>query len=238
MALESGSKPLKFYKTVTCEPFEAGYGVLLDGRAVRTPSRERLVLPTARLCELVAAEWAGQVDIVDLATMPATRLAFTAVDRIGAHRAHTIAEVVNFAGSDLLCYPAEAPASLVERQARRWGVVLDWAREELGLTFELATGIIHKPQPEATLAKVAALAAEADDYALAALALAAGLFGSAILALALWRNQLDGDAAFELSRLDEAFQEEQWGVDEEAAERTANRRAEAEMLDRWFQALR
>jgi len=238
MAENSASKPHKFYQTAVSEPFEAGFAVLLDGRAVRTPSRQRLVLPTPALGALIAAEWEGQVDIVDMAAMPATRLAFTAADRIGSHRAETVAEIVNFAASDLLCYRAEAPSNLVERQTRRWGVMLDWAREDLGLSFVLAKGIIHKPQPETTLAEVGALAGEADDYALAGVAFAASLFGSAVLALALWRDQLDGDAAFELSRLDEAFQEEQWGVDDEAAARTAHRRAEAEMLDRWFAALR
>jgi len=238
MADDPSSRPLKFYKNAVAEPFEDGFAILLDGRAVRTPMRQRLVLPTRALGEMVAAEWDAQVDIVDLPSMAATRLAFVAADRIGAHRDETVAEIVNFAASDLLCYHATAPASLVERQAVRWGAVLDWARDALGLTFVLAQGIIHKPQPEATLAGVGALAAAADDFALAGLAMATSLFGSAVLALALWRDQLDGEAVFALSRLDEAFQEEQWGVDAEAAERTAHRRAEALMLDRWFEALR
>jgi chaperone required for assembly of F1-ATPase len=238
MPADSASRPAKFYKTAASEPFEAGFAILLDGRAVRTPRRQRLVAPTAKLGALIAGEWDAQAESVDLAAMPATRLAFTAVDRIAEHRAETVAEIVNFAASDLLCYRAEAPSSLVERQAKRWGIMLDWAREDLGLTFVLAEGIIHKPQPQATLQKVGELAAAGDDFALAGLAFAANLFGSAVLALALWRDQLDGDAAFDLSRLDETFQEERWGVDDEAAARTARRRAEAEMLDRWFQALR
>jgi chaperone required for assembly of F1-ATPase len=234
----SSSKPARFYKVAASTPVEGGFAVHLDGRPVRTPRRQVLTAPTAHLGALIAAEWSAQAESVDLVGMPATRLAFTAADRIGEHRAETVAEIVNFAASDLLCYRAVSPKTLVERQNRRWGMILDWAREDLGLSFVLAEGIIHKPQPDATLAKVRALAESADDFALAGLAFAANLFGSAVLALALWRDLLGGEAAFDLSRLDEAFQEEQWGIDDEAAARTARRRAEAEMLDRWFQALR
>jgi len=238
MADQPASLPRRFYKTAVSEPFETGFSVMLDGRAVRTPRQARLVLPTERLAGLITEEWVGQKETIALAKMPATRLAFTAADRIAGARDQTVREIVNFAGSDLLCYLADAPSSLVERQTRRWGTVLDWARDDLGLVFARVSGVIHQPQPTETLDRVADIAGAADDFALAGLALAAGLFGSAMLALALWRDRLDGDAAFELSRLDEAFQEEQWGVDDEAAARTAQRRAEAEMLDRWFQALR
>ena len=238
MADPSASLPRRFYKTAVSEPFESEFAVMLDGRAVRTPRQARLVLPTRKLAGLIAEEWAGQGEAIALAEMPATRLAFTAADRIAGARDQTVREIVNFAGSDLLCYLADAPSSLVERQTRRWGAVLDWAREDLGLEFVRVSGIIHQPQPAQTLDRVADIAGAVDDFALAGLALAAGLFGSAVLALALWRDQLDGDAAFEFSRLDEAFQEEQWGVDDEAVARTARRRAEAEMLDRWFRALR
>ena len=238
MADAPANPPNRFYKTATAAPYEGGFTVMLDARLLRTPRRAPLVLPTEALAAMIAAEWAAQGDAIVMAQMPATRLAFTAADHIAKARAATVGEIVGFAGSDLLCYRAEAPTGLVERQVRRWGVMLDWAREDLGLTFIPVHGIIHQAQPEATLLRLGELASEAEDFTLAALAFATGLFGSAVLALALWRDQLDGDAAFELSRLDEAYQEEQWGVDDEAAVRTAHRRAEADMLDRWFQALR
>jgi chaperone required for assembly of F1-ATPase len=238
MANQPDNRPRRFYKAAAATPFETGFAVMLDGRALRTPRRTRLTLPTAALAALVAEEWEAQVEVIDLGHMPATRLAFTAADRIGQARAETVREVVNFAASDLLCYFAEAPQALVRRQTKQWGPILQWAEQDQGLTFIRANGIIHKPQPEATLHRLSELASAADDYALAGLAFATSLFGSAILAMALWRGRLDGEAAFELSRLDEAFQEEQWGVDEEAAARAAHRRAEAAMLDRWFQALR
>ena len=149
----------------------------------------------------------------------------------------TAAEIARQAGADQLCYFAEAPQVLTRRQEARWSPMLDWAAEALDLSFERASGILHRAQPQSTLDRVQVLALSLDTFSLAGLALAAGLFTSTILALALQRGVLSGEEAFELSRLDEAFQEEQWGVDAEAAERTARLSAEAVMLDRWFQAL-
>jgi chaperone required for assembly of F1-ATPase len=235
---DAPNRPKRFYAVAEAGPVDAGWGVLLDGRPVRTPAGARLVAPTQALAALVAQEWAAQGEAIDLAAMPATRLAFSAADRIAVKRAETAAEVARFAGADLLCYFADAPQALTERQTQRWGPVLAWAHETLGLEFHRTVGIIHLAQPAATVAKVEALALALDDFALAALAMAAGLFGSAVLALALQLNQLDGEAAFELSRLDEEFQEQIWGVDAEAEARRALLTADAVLLDRWFQALR
>jgi chaperone required for assembly of F1-ATPase len=234
----SPDRPKRFYAVAAAGPVEAGWGVLLDGRAVRTPDKARLTLPTEALAAFVAEEWAAQGQSVDLATMPATRLAFSAQDRVAGKRAETAAEVARFAGADLLCYFAEAPQSLVARQLEAWGPLLDWAHETLGLVFERASGIIHRAQPPQTVARVESLALALDDFALAGLAMAAGLFGSAVLALALQRGRLDGPAALRLSHLDEEFQEQLWGVDPEAAVRRGHLTAEAAMLDRWFRALR
>jgi len=231
-------RPKRFYKTVDTAPQGEGFGVRLDGRSPKTPQGRPLILLTAALAEMVASEWAGQGDEIVYGDMPATRLAFTTIDAVADAREETAGEVARYAGSDLLCYFADSPQKLVERQLAHWGPVLDWAREELGLEFERAVGIIHRPQPAETVAAVKALAERLDDFALAGVAHAAGLYGSAILAFALERDKLDGEAAFDLSRLDEAYQEEGWGVDAEAAARTARLKREAQMLENWFAALR
>ena len=235
---DAPDRPRRFYKTVEAAPVETGWGVLLDGRPALTPARARLVVPNKALASLAADEWAGQGETIDMRPMPATRLAFTTIDRIVAKRTEIAAEVARYAGSDLLCYFAEAPSALVERQTQRWGAMLDWAERDLGLVFHRTVGIVHQPQPPETVAKVEALALMLDDFNLAGLAMAAALFGSAVLALALHRDQLDGEAAFDLSRLDEEFQVEKWGVDAEAEARRVHLASEARMLDRWFQALR
>ena len=236
-ASRPAQKPKRFYEAASAAPMDGGFAVMLDTRTLRTPISTKLILPSLALAELVASEWSAQDGVIDYAAMPATRLAYTVVDRLDGARAATAAEIARQADADQLCYFAEAPASLTERQEARWGPMLDWAADTLDLRFERATGVLHRPQRQSTLDGVEALALALDDFALAGLALAASLFTSAVLALALQRGALSGEQAFDLSRLDEAFQEEQWGIDAEAAERTARLRAEAAMLDRWFRAL-
>ena len=234
---QSAERPKRFYATADPGVIDDGFGVLLDGRPVRTPGGARVQLPTPALAQLVAAEWAAQGEHIALSDMPATRLAFTAIDRAPDARQEVAGEIADKAGADALCYFAEGPDSLVERQIAHWGPILDWADEELGLQFVRVAGLIHQPQPPASMARVRSLALELGDFQLTGLINAAGLFGSVMLAFALQRGRLDGEAAFDLSRLDEAFQEERWGVDEEAAARTARLRREAVTLDKWFAAL-
>lgn len=230
-------KPRRFYKLVDVAPAEVGFAVRLDSRTPKSPGGRRLEVPTEALAELIAAEWRAQGDFIDMGTMQLTRLAYTAMDAVSAAREATAQALADYAGSDLICYFAEAPTALVNRQDAGWGPLLDWADTELGVALVRASGIQHRAQPQQSLAQAKALALEADDFRLAGLAYGAALFGSTVLSLALAEGRLTGGEAFELSRLDEIFQEEQWGVDEEAATRTAAMAVEAQMLDRWFRAL-
>ena len=234
---ESEERLKRFWKAVDVAEGQGGWAVTLDGRTPKTPAGAPLVLPTAAAARLAADEWAAQGEFLDPATMPATRLAATAIDRIGEAREAVADEIAAFAGSDLLCYLAEHPTALAVEQAREWTPWRDWAAAECGVALEPVEGIIHRAQDPAAIARVRELALALDDFGLAGLAMATPLLGSAVLGLALHRGALSGEAAFELSRLDEAFQERQWGVDAEAAERTAARRAEAMLLERWFRAL-
>ncbi|MCE3290096.1 MAG: ATPase [Caulobacter sp.] len=228
----------RFYKAVTVEPSHGGFAVLLDGRSPKSPGGLAMVVPTRALAELVAEEWARQEEFILMARMPATRLAFTALEKTAPSRAALAEEFARYAGSDALCYFADQPSELIARQTAAWEPVLQWAEEEHNLAFERAAGVIHRPQPARTLEQARALALAMDDFSLIALLSATSLFGSALLALAVQRGRLSGEEAHDLARVDEAFQEERWGVDEEAAERTANRLAEAHMLGAWFAALR
>lgn len=234
---EPAEKPRRFYKTVAVTEAEGGFGVLLDGRNLRTPKAVRMVLPTRAAAGQIAEEWAAQTDVIEMAAMHATRLANTAIETVGATREAVADQIVQYAGSDLLCYFAESPRELVSRQETAWGPLLARAEAEAGLVFERCEGIQHRPQPPETLARVREIALELDDFALAGLAFGTALFGSAVLAVGVLRGWTSGEAAFELSRLDESFQEEKWGIDAEAAERTARLTGEAAMLERWFRAL-
>jgi chaperone required for assembly of F1-ATPase len=234
---DAPENPRRFYTTTDVEATEGGFAVRLDGRVPRSPAGRPLLLSTGALADLIAAEWRAQGEFIVFATMPATRLAWATLDGVAAAREEAVQSIVRYAGADLLCYPAEAPRGLVARQEAEWAPLLTWAHDDLGLAFAPSPGIVHRPQPPQTLARVAAITGEVGDFALAGVAFGAALFGSAILALALWRGRLDGAAAFAASRVDEAFQEAQWGRDSEAAAREALLAADASMLQRWFAAL-
>lgn len=234
---ESEERLKRFWKAAGVEQVEGGWRVVLDGRGPKTPAHAQFILPTQAAAQLVADEWEAQGEFIQPGTMPATRLAATAIDRVSQTREPVAEEIAAYAGSDVLCYVAEHPSGLVAEQVKAWGAWLDWANAELGVSLEVAKGILHKTQDPAAIARVKAFALEADDFALTGLATAVPLLGSAVLGLAVMRGALSGGEAFDLSRIDEAYQERQWGLDEESAERTEARRAEAVLLDRWFKAL-
>ena len=230
-------KARRFYTAVAVLQQPQGFAIALDGRIARTPAGGRLILPVQPLAAVIAEEWAAQGERLDMSLAPATRLAFTAIDGGVAARTAMAAEVARYAGSALLCYFAEGPQALVVEETASWAPLLDWAQDELGLAFVRASGIVHRPQPPETVERVQALAMELDTFSLTGLVFATGLFGSAILALAVQHARLMSDQAFDLSRLDEAFQAERWGLDAEAKARTDRLRADAQMLERWFSAL-
>jgi chaperone required for assembly of F1-ATPase len=229
--------PRRFYGEAALTPGAAGVVLALDGRGAKTPAGHDLSLPNEALGAAVAAEWRAQGERIDLAGMPLTRLAFTAIDRVRGVRAELGEEVARYAAHDVLCHLAEAPARLVALQEGAWAPWRAWARSALGVALEAKSGLIGPPQSDAALARVRELAAGEEDFALTGLAFAAALLGSAVLAFALMKGALDADAALDLSRLDEAFQEGFWGVDAEAEKRTAALRLEARAAGRWFDAL-
>ena len=234
---ESEERIKRFWKEAGVAEGEDGWAVVLDGRTPKTPAHRKLILPTQAAAQMVADEWAAQGEFLEPGTMPATRLASTAIDRVVEEMEAVADEITAYAGNDLTCYLAEAPRSLIERQDREWGAWRKWAEETHGIRLMPVQGIVHQPQDQASLDKVKALAMGLDHFHLSGLAMAVPLLGSAILGLALQQGALDGTTAYDLSRLDEAFTEERWGVDAEAAERAASQRAETVMLEQWFKAL-
>jgi len=220
--------PKKFYTDVAVAAGERGFGLALDGKPVRTPSRAALVLPTAALAEAVAAEWRGQGESIDPATMPLTRMANTALDGVAAQMAAVAAEIAKFAGSDLVCYRAGEPDALVAAQNAAWTPVLDFAEQVLGARFHLAEGVMFVAQPEASVAAIAqAIDGEAQRpdgaFRLTALHEMTALTGSVLIALALTRGAAKFDDAWAAAHVDEDHQMRLWGADEEALTRRAAR---------------
>lgn len=232
-----GTRPRRFWKAVAVTEAESGFGVGLDGRPVRTPQGHALVLPSRRLAEKVAVEWEAVKDYVEYADMPLTRLGFAAVDRMNDLLPETVAEVLRYAETDLLCYPSEYPEALIAREDTAWKPLLAWAQSELGLAFHQNRSLIHAAQPPEISTRIASLVSEMSAYERAGLMSAIPLFGSVVLALALWRGHISGEAAFAASRIGEDFQAETWGRDDEAAKRADSMKTQALSLEVWFRAL-
>lgn len=228
----------RFYKAATVRAGAAGSEVLLDGRPVKTPGRNPLALPTAALAEAVAAEWNEQGERVDPRSMPMTGLANAAIDRVAPDPDAFAAGLARYGESDLLCYRAEGPAALVERQRQSWDPILAWARRLYDVDFEVTSGILPRAQPAATTERLAQATTAYDPFALAALSPLVTLSGSLLIALALAEAAIDADAAWAAATLDEAWQAEHWGEDAEAAQRLANRHAEFDAAARFLRLLR
>ncbi len=204
----------RFWKDVTVEPAPEGYALRLDARPVRTPGRALLALPNEELAEAVAAEWRDAGQDVDPRAMPLTGLANAAIDRIAPDAAAFAAGLAVFGESDLICYRAEGPPQLVERQAARWDPLLDWARHRYDVHFETVTGVMHRPQPPATLARLAEAVRALDTFRLAGLSPLVTVSGSLVAALALLEGAVDAETVWAAARVDEDWQAEQWGEDD------------------------
>ncbi|MCJ8141376.1 ATPase [Ancylobacter sp. A5.8] len=214
--------PKRFYTLAAAVPHESGFAVALDGRPVRTPGRRPLSVPGLAFAEALAQEWQGQGEQINPLTMPLTRLVNSAIDGVAANPAEVAAEIVRYAGSDLLCYRADAPPKLVMLQRDIWDPVLRWAEVELGGRFVLSEGIRYVEQPAKTLDYFAA-ALPRDPLRLAALNLMTTLSGSALLSLAVWRGTISAQEAWRAAHIDEEVQQELWGKDREAELRSEQR---------------
>jgi chaperone required for assembly of F1-ATPase len=232
-----GFRPKRFWKAAAAVTVADGHEVHLDGRPVKTPSGATLIVPTSSLAHAVAAEWQAVGSHVEFGDMPLTRLAFAAVDRLAAKRDDVVAEALRYAETDLLCYPSEYPEALQAREDAAWLPVLEWAHTELGLRFEQNLTLIHTPQPQGTLDRLGGMIAAMTPYEQAGLMAATPLFGSVILALAVWQGRLSGTDAFAASRVGEDFQAGIWGRDAEAEQRASELRANAVSIDAWFRGL-
>jgi chaperone required for assembly of F1-ATPase len=219
--------PKRFYETASVEERDGAFRLLLDGRAARTPARNPLAVPTRALAEALAEEWQRQGAAIDPAAMPLTRIVNSALDGVAREREGVVADMAKYAGSDLVCYRADGPETLVAEQARAWDPILAWAREALGARFVLSQGVMHVAQPEAAVEAVRArLAAEASPFRLAALHVMTTLTGSVLIALAQAAGIVGAAEAFASAHVDERHQERRWGEDEEALARRAARKAD------------
>ncbi len=230
--------PKRFYESVTIEQTDQLFEIRLDGKPVKTPGRVTVALPTLRAAELVKTEWEAVAEEINPLHMPTTRLANTAVDGVAQEMQAVMEDITRYAGSDLLCYRADAPEGLVERQRFLWDPILDWAETTLGQPFELVEGIMHTAQPKATIAAFSQLLGQHQEaFKLTALHTLTSISGSAIIALALAQGHLTAEQAWEAANVDEDWNISLWGEDYEAAERRKHKRIDFEAAHRLFVAV-
>lgn len=231
--------PKRFYKDVAAGPVDGGFVVTLDGRPVRTPGRKLpVIVPAAAIATAMAEEWSAQGEFINPATMPMVRLINSAIESgeqsIPAFRE----EIIRFAAGDLMLYRAESPQELVSEQELAWDKALVVLARHFGVTFQPTAGILHQPQPQATLDRLAESLVGENLFTITALVSITGLTGSGLLAIGLWNKLFSPEQVWSAAHVDEDYQITQWGQDEEAADRRAMRRVEFDIAVAVLDAVR
>ncbi len=220
----SGWTAKRFWTLAQAIPVGEGFSVVLDGRGVKTPAKADLIVPTLALAEAIAAEWQAQQGKINPATMPFTRSANAAIDKVRPQFTEVAAMIAAYGDTDLLCYRAESPERLVARQSEGWDPLLDWAAEDLGARLTPIRGVIHRPQDPGYLRILTDHVSAQSPFELTAFHDLVALSGSLIIGFAAIRGHLPLATLWDRSRIDEHWQAELWGADEDAAEMEALKR--------------
>lgn len=214
-------KAKRFWKQAQVVEVEDGFAIELDNRPVKTPAKRPLHVPTFAMAKVIAAEWDAQEKEIKPHTMPATKTANAAIDKVAVQHAEVADMLAAYGDADLLCYRAESPEALVARQGEQWDPMLDWADTTLGARLQTRVGVIHAPQDSAVLDRLRALTHGFTAFELAAFHDLVSLSGSLILGFAATHGARDIEDLWAISRLDETWQAEQWGQDDEAEAQAA-----------------
>ena len=213
----------RFYDQVTAVEEGGKHHIRLDGKTVRTPSREKLCVTRSALADKICEEWRAQGEFIDPQSMPLTQLANTAIDGVSPKIDQVVASTLNYAGSDLLCYRVDQPESLIDLQRQGWDPVLNWLKETYGAEFILGTGVMYVAQPEMSIAKIETLLQTYDASILSAVHVMTTLTGSLFLALAIAEDHMTMDQAWQAAHIDEDWQFSRWGSDADAEIRREKR---------------
>lgn len=225
----------RFWKDVSVKREVAGYGIYLDSKQLKTPLHASLLAPTKAVAEGIAQEWDAVDKKIDPLQMHLTRCANATIDKVVVDQHAVASMLAEYGGTDLLCYRAEAPAELVQRQSRAWDPLLAWIADAHGVELTTTTGVMHVRQSLDSQARLATLTAAFDPWRLTALHDLVTISGSLVLGLSVANRHLSAEEVWDISRVDETWQEEQWGVDDEASKAAGVKRSDflkaARLLD-------
>jgi chaperone required for assembly of F1-ATPase len=232
----------RFWDVATVDRDGEDHRILLDGKPVHLPNGGVLRVGPPALAEAIAEEWrrAGGAKGGDMsfADTPLTRIAGTARERIARDPATTADAIARYGETDLLCYRAETPRELVERQSEAWQPWLDWAALTLDAPLRVTTGVAPIRQHHDSINALRRVVHSFDPYRLAGLGIVVPALGSLVLGIALAEARLDAAKAHALGALDELFQAEQWGDEAEAVTRRENIAADIALADRFMRLSR
>ena len=228
----------RFWKEVAAEACAGGWRVTLDGRPIRTQGGRPQVVPNPALAAALAEEWRAQGDEVDPRAFPLRDLADYAIDHVGPERAAAIAKLMAYGETDTLCYRADPDELLYRRQQAMWEPLLTAFETRHEVKLARVSGLIHRPQPAATMERLRALLEQQDDFTLSALATLAPLAASLTIALTALEPGWDVAGLFDAANCEQDWQAEQWGWDSLAEETRAQRLAAFEAAARFAQLAR
>lgn len=226
----------RFWDAATVEPSGSNFAVLLDGRPVKTPGKQALLVPTEHMAQRVAAEWDAQQDTIDPTAMPWTRSANAAIEKVSAQRQEVVEHLAGYAETDLVCYRADGPVGLVNRQAETWDPLLSWVTESFGARLVVTSGVMPIAQSATDVARLTSIMREMSIFQLTGFHDLVALSGSFVLASAAAEKLEPPEKLWTASRIDEAWQIEQWGEDEEAAEQAETRKSAFFHANEFFHA--
>ncbi|MEO5774794.1 MAG: ATP12 family protein [Sphingomicrobium sp.] len=227
----------RFWKEAATVEEQGGWGVQLDGRTLRTPARAALIVPTAKLAGAIADEWRDAPEEANPREMPLTGLANAAIDRVAPDPAAFAAGIAKYSEGDLTCYRSEGPQQLASRQQQSWDVLLGWARRRFDVDFRITCGLLHVPQPEATVERLSHAVHALDVFQLATLSPMVTISGSLVAALSVLEHAFTAESAWAAVSIDEQWQLEQWGSDAEAELALENRRKDFLVAARFLELL-
>lgn len=208
--------PKRFYTETGVVPVAGGFAVTLDEAKTRTPGKTPIVVPSEALAQEMAAEWAAQQERVDPLTMPVVRLVNSGIEGGEKSLPALRQELVKYSGTDLLCYRAESPRELVGEQEKHWDPVLTLIARHFSVSFQTTVGIMHRPQPDATLRRLAEALEGVSLLRATAMVSVAGLTGSGLMAVGLGHQLLDAEQVWAAAHVDEDYNARLWGSDPEA----------------------